>query len=240
MLSGALHLHARPAHQLMVPRPQMVAIDVDTSVDETMATLARSSFTRIPVFKGDPANVIGIVHAKDAALRLFSERPAASTRDLLRPIPMVPETLPGDRVLQALRDARAQMAIVQDEHGTAVGIITFEDVLAEMLGGGAARPPRAELVVEPLGEGKARLPGLLPIARAPPWLPIPDGSEAHTVAGLVLEHAGGIPRVGDVIVLGGLRLSIERMTGRRVDSVIVEGLPHDEDPGSAPGGDARG
>lgn len=225
MLAGALHLRERAAHQLMVPRAQVHALDVATPVKDSIAMVTSAPYTRIPVYEGDVANVIGIVHAKDVALRAFTDQPARSTRELARSVPFVPETLDGDRVLRALRASRAQMAIVQDEHGAAVGVITFEDVLAEMLGGTTARPPRADLVIERVDPDRVRLPGLLPISRAPHWLPVPEDSDAQTVAGVVIERAGRIPRPGDVVLLGDLKITVEAMTARRIDSLIVEGAP---------------
>ena len=236
MLAGALHLRARPAHQLMVPRAQVVAMSVDVPVDDALTTVMDAPYTRIPVYEGDPANVIGILHAKDVALRTFLGRPASVTRELVRPVTVVPETLTGDRVLKMLRESRSQMAVVQDEHGAAVGVLTFEDVLAEMLGGAAARPPRAELVIERLDASRVRLPGLLPITRAPAWLPVPADTEAQTVAGLVLEKLLRVPKTGDEVSLGRLRLRVERMTGRRIESVVVEGAPPDDESDAAPEG----
>lgn len=229
MLAGALHLRERAAHQLMVPRAQVHALDVAMPVTEALAAVTSAPYTRIPVYQGDVANIIGILHAKDVALRAFTGQPARSTRELARSVPFVPETLDGDRVLRALRASRAQMAIVQDEHGAAVGVVTFEDVLAEMMGGTTARPPRADLVVERIGPDRVRIPGLLPVSRAPQWIPVPEDSDAQTVAGIVIELAGRIPRPGDVVRLGDLRITVEAMTARRIDSLVVDGAPVDEE-----------
>lgn len=229
MLAGALHLRERAAHQLMVPRTRVHALDASTPVMAAIAAVTNAPYTRIPIYEGDIANITGIVHAKDVALHAFADQQALSTRELARPALFVPETLAGDRVLHALREARAQMAVVQDEHGAAVGVITFEDVLAEMMGGTTARPQRADLVVEQLGPGRVRLPGLLPVSRAPAWLPVPEDSEAQTVAGVVIERAGRIPKAGDIVLLDGLEITVERMTARRIDSVIVKGAPPDDE-----------
>lgn len=225
MLAGALRLRQRPAHQLMVPRPQVLALSVDTPVEAALAKVMEAPYTRIPVYADDPANIIGILHTKDLTQRAFTGPRAQHTRELVRPVVVVPDSLPGDQVLVRLREARSQMAVVVDEHGTAVGILTFDDVLAEMLGSTTLRAPRAYLTPERLPDGRVRLPGLLPITRAPAWLSAPAESEAHTVAGLVLEGLGRIPDPGDALGVGGVRLVVERMTGRRIDTVLVEGAP---------------
>lgn len=222
MLAGALHLRERPVHQLLVPRIQVVAMDVDTPLHEAIDLVAHTRYTRVPVFEHDPTNVIGMIHAKDVALRSFLDQPIGSTRDLVRPVSYVPETLPGDRALMTLRESRTQMVVVQDEHGSAVGILTFEDVLAEMLGEPSKRSLQTLRPVDRLDEGHVRVPGLVPVSRAPAWLQLPEVTDAQTVGGVFVERFGRIPHAGDELVVEGRHWRVERMSGKRIDALVVE------------------
>jgi CBS domain containing-hemolysin-like protein len=133
-LHRALRLGLRTAKQLMVPRSRLAAIDVNTSVPDVLRAVAASPYSRLPVYRGSLENVLGILHTKDVATGFVHGGPNSLTT-LLRPIVRVRDDMPADRLLTFLRERRSHQAVVVDENGRVSGLITLEDVLAELLGG---------------------------------------------------------------------------------------------------------
>jgi putative hemolysin len=152
-LYRALRLGLRTANQLMVPRSRLAAIEVDIPYDQVLRAVATSPYSRLPVYRRSLDNVVGILHTKDVVMD-FVQGHRGSMTSLLRPIVRVRDRMPADRLLAFLRERRSPQAIVVDEDGHVQGLITLEDVLAELLGGVAdefksvrarpARPPRGE------------------------------------------------------------------------------------------------
>jgi CBS domain containing-hemolysin-like protein len=147
-LHRALRLGLRTAAQLMVPRSKLAAIDVDMPYDHVLRAVATSPYSRLPVYRGSLDNVLGILHTKDVVMD-FVDGDRGSVTSLLRPIVRVRDRMPADRLLAFLRERRSHQAVVVDKDGQVEGLITLEDVLAELLGGVAdefksvgARPPR--------------------------------------------------------------------------------------------------
>jgi CBS domain containing-hemolysin-like protein len=133
-LHRALRLGLRTAKQLMVPRSRLAAIDVDTPLPDVLRAVAASPYSRVPVYRGSLENVLGILHTKDVVTGFVHGGPGSLTT-LLRPIVRVRDDMPADRLLTFLRERRSHQALVLDENGRVAGLITLEDVLAELLGG---------------------------------------------------------------------------------------------------------
>ncbi len=134
-LHRALRLGLRTARQLMVPRERVAMIDAVTPFADVVQLVAASPYSRLPVFRGNPENVIGILHTRDLAIRSVQPEPPETVTPLLRPIVRAAETMPVDRLLALLREKRSHQALVTNERGAIVGLITLEDVLTELLGG---------------------------------------------------------------------------------------------------------
>jgi putative hemolysin len=131
-LHKALQLRRRTARELMVPRERLVLLDGDQPFEEIVRAVASSPYTRLPVWRGNPSNVIGMLRTKDLAVGYLS-----GTHDidnLIRPIAGVPASMPADRLIGFLRERRAHSALVIDEHGEIEGLITIEDVLSALIG----------------------------------------------------------------------------------------------------------
>jgi len=134
-LRRALRLGARRARDLMVPRSQIVALDIGTPVAEVLRLVAESPFTRFPVYRGGSLDqTIGILHTKDVLLRQMEGGPIDTLTDLVRPVCKVPAHAPADHVLVLLRERRTQLAVVVGEGEVTVGLISLEDVLSEVFG----------------------------------------------------------------------------------------------------------
>jgi len=134
-LHRALRLGLRTASQLMVPRARLSAVDVETPVNEVMHRVGGSAFSRFPVFRGELDNALGMLHTKDVVTEYVKGMRIRSLISLIKPIARVPHDMPADRLLAFLRERRTHQAIVTDELGRVAGLITLEDVLADLLGG---------------------------------------------------------------------------------------------------------
>ena len=134
-LHRALRLGLRSARQLMVPRERLAAIEASTRFDEVARIVAASPYSRLPVYRGSPDTIVGILHTKDIVMDYVAGGRRESIIPLLRPIVRVRDTMPADRLLTFLRERRSHQALVVDQQGQVVGLITLEDVVAELLGG---------------------------------------------------------------------------------------------------------
>ncbi len=132
-LHRALRLSLRKARDFMVPLDRLTLVDVSASWDDVLSTVAASPFSRIPVYRGERDQIVGTLRVKDLVNRYIAEGPTPLDR-LMRPLVNAPESLPADRVIGLLRERRAHQAIVVDSGGRAVGLITIQDLLAELLG----------------------------------------------------------------------------------------------------------
>ena len=134
-LHRALRLGLRTASQLMVPRARLVAIDIATPLEQVPRFVAASPYSRFPVYRTDLDDVVGMLHTKDVVTEHVKGMGRRSLAAMLRPIPRVPHDMPADRLLTFLRERRSHQALVTDVEGRVSGLITLEDVVAELLGG---------------------------------------------------------------------------------------------------------
>ena len=131
-LHKALQMRRRTARELMVPRDRLVLLDADQPFDEIVRAVASSPYTRLPVFRGKPSNVIGMLRTKDLAVGYLSGTHVID--GLLRPIATVPAAMPADRLIGFLRERRAHGVLVTDEEGKLAGLVTLEDVVSALIG----------------------------------------------------------------------------------------------------------
>lgn len=221
-LSQALQLGRRTAKQLMVSRRFVRALDVATAPDAVLALAERTPHSRLPVFRETIDDIVGILHTKDLVARFAAHGHVTGWQELVRPMAVVPATMPADRLVAEMRARRARQALVVDEFGGVDGIVTLEDVLWELVGdvGDEFRP--GEPGAEPLADGRVRLPGAMRIDEAAPWHGARwDGSSATTVGGLVLDELGRVPLPGERLEVQGVAVEVERMDGPAVASVLV-------------------
>jgi putative hemolysin len=229
-LRRALQLGIRPARHLMVPRPQIAAIEIGTPMPEVVRAVSESPYTRLPVYRGTIDNVVGMVHTRDLFTRYLEGRPV-TLEELLRPILIVHEGVTADRLLTLMRERRSHQAVVADEFGGVAGLVTLEDVLTEVMGDVADEFKTDEPRPERLPDGRVRLPGFLRVDEAEPWIGALLEGEADTVGGRVVEELGHLPEPGERVVVDGVELEVEEVTNHAVASLIA--TPRDtgdEDP----------
>ena len=223
-LQRALRLAQKTARHLMVPRPQIERVDINTP-PATLLTLASTSpYSRLPVYSGTVDNVVGIVRTKDVVASLVNEGTAATIGPLVRPIATVPEGMTVDGLLRVFREQRTHVALVVDEHGGTEGLVTLDDVLMELLGEVGDEFKAPDPTAEELADGQWRLPGALSATDASALLGTTWDADATTVGGLVTAELGHLPGVGDQLDFAGFGWVVERMSGRAVDSVVATRL----------------
>jgi putative hemolysin len=220
-LQRALRLNLRQAKQLMVPRPRIEAIDMETPLNEVIGIAAQSPYSRLPVYRDSVDNVVGVLHTKDLVRWFVGESRELSLAAVMRPIASVHESVTADRVLRVLRERRTHQALVVDEFGGTAGLLTLEDVLSELLGEVGDEFKTGDRHPETLPDGRVRLPGEMPVDDAAALLRAPWETEATTVAGLVTEALGHIPVAGETVTIGDVELEVEQVSGRALTSVLA-------------------
>jgi len=234
-LERALRLNLRPARQLMVPRPRLAALDIDTPLDEVLRTVSQSPYSRLPVYKGSIDNAVGVLHTKDLALRYAAAGLPPSLDSIIRPLASVHESVTADRLLRTMRERRTHHALVVDEFGGTSGFVTLEDVLAELLGAVGDEFKPGDVAPERLPDGGLRLPGAIRVDDAASLLGETWESDATTLGGYVMASLGHVPVPGEHVLAGRFDIEVERVVHHAVESVIARAV---EPPPAAEKGEA--
>jgi CBS domain containing-hemolysin-like protein len=220
LLTGAISFSDRSVSEVMVPRPDVVAIPIDITPAEAETKVLEEGFSRLAVYRKDLDDVVGFIHAKD----LLSVRPTDRHRplaaELVRPLLSVPESARVGPLLTEMRRARNHMALVVDEHGGTAGLVTLEDLAEELVGDIRDEHEEGEFDVRTIGENWYLVSGSVrPDQLAESLgLGLPEG-EYETLGGFVMDSLGRIPHQGDRVEHEGWTMRVRRMEGRRVDEV---------------------
>lgn len=216
---------------VMVPRVRVDALLLDAGADEVRRLVAEHGHTRFPVHRGDLDEIVGILHVKD-----FIERDvlggSLALRSLVRRVPRVPEAIPVERLLASFKRLHVHMAIVLDEHGGTSGIVTLDDLLAEVVGEvdddfDADEPPD----VEDLGDGRFLVDGGMPLHRFNERFSAAlDSERSTTLAGIVLERMQRVPAEGDEAIADGFVLRVHMMEDLAIRRLVVERRDRLEEP----------
>lgn len=227
-----LDLRTLVAREVMVPRGLVVSLPLEADLDEVLRTMSENNYSRVPIFKESPENIVGIVHYRDL-LRVWRERRFANERrrtarpfhiaDWMRKPLVVPETKPINELIDQFRANHAHMAVVVDEFGTITGVLTLEDVLEQVFGEiedehDARRQPHRP------GSGTIEVEGTIPIRDLETQygidLPLEAGFE--TLAGFLLSRLGAIPKGGEQVAEGTRRFTVMAMDRNRIAKVRIE------------------
>lgn len=220
-LERGLRLSKRSVRQMMTPRSELYAIEISSPAAEVREKILASPYSRVPVYEGSLDNVIGAVDTKALAgwFAIRDEAPPLSR--MLRHIPFVPETLGALRVVRTLQERQSSKALVVDEYGVVVGIISIEDVLSHLFGDIADELKQAEPGPERLPSGAVRLPGDMPLDEAEAWLGVRWEGPASTVGGHLVAHLGRWPTVGERVRIDDVELRVVEMSPTTVRWVIA-------------------
>jgi CBS domain containing-hemolysin-like protein len=220
--------------EVMVPRPDVVAIEDDKTLRDVQALVLTHGYSRIPVYHETLDDVLGFVFAKDVLKALHQGKVDMPLRELVREAHVVPESKKVADLLREMQREHFHIALVTDEYGSVTGIVSIEDLLEELVGEITDEYDRAEPSIAQVGEGAYRVSGKTPIDDVNELLgtDLPD-EEWDTVAGLVLDLFGKIPEEGEETTFQGLRFRAEQVNGRRVVTVLITRLPKEPDEADA-------
>ena len=233
---GALDLNERAVEEIMLHRSGIEMINADDDPQDILQQCLHSSHTRLPVFQGDPENIVGVIHAKDLLRAMYKiiggpEGDASKLRtfklsDVAMKPYFVPETSTLDEQMRQFLRRRTHFALVVDEYGSLQGLITLEDILEEIVGEITDEfDPAEDQTVTPEADGQYTIDGAMTIRdlnRATDWN-LPD-DEANTVAGLVIHEAQMIPTVGQVFSFHGFRFEVTERDGNRITGLKIRPL----------------
>jgi CBS domain containing-hemolysin-like protein len=220
----------------MIPRHDMVSIAADATLDQVLRTMIEQQHSRLPVYEGAPEKIIGLLHYKDL-LPIWQERRRAilssrtsrafNIKRVMRRVMVVPESKPVSQMLEEFRRGHSHMAIVVDEFGTIVGMLTVEDVLEQIVG--RIEDEHDEKVERPETEAaEVELDGATRIRdlESEFGIEVPSGAGFETLAGFLLFQRGEIPKAGDSIEYDGRRYTVLEMDRNRIARVRIEKPPN--------------
>ncbi len=244
---SAIELGQVQVREIMVPRPDMHVLPVESTLDEVMRAFATTQRSRIPVYRGSEDQILGFVHIKDMLWvlldreRRLEENLSPSPFDLrrvLREVLIVPETKPADELLLELRSHHVGLALVVDEFGSILGLVTLEDILEQVVG---EIHDEFDVVERPLtlADGAVIFDAGLNVRDLDTQynITLPEDPAYATVGGFVLDQLGFIPRGGESFEYGSFRFTVVEMDGRRVARVKIERMRHlteNRKPGESP------
>jgi CBS domain containing-hemolysin-like protein len=231
MLSGVFHLHEQEARQVMTPIPAVVTVDISENVETAVRRSLQSGHTRLLVTEEENTDrVRGIVHLNALVRLMMTEGPEAPIAPAVKDALIVPETKPLDDLLADLQRERTELAVVVDEYGRTVGIVTVEDIIEEIVGEIADETDPAGGSVRRLANGDWYVRGHVPITDLADYgLELPSGSDAYnSVGGFVFAELGRLPKRGDVVQANGYSLRVESVRENRVEAVRIR----DDEPNS--------
>jgi putative hemolysin len=221
LIQSVVEFSGKTVRDAMRPRPAMFAVPIDTTVERFIEMLRAKHYSRVPVYEGSIHNIKGIVYAQDV-LQVSDTEAHTRTLDTLmrRDVYFVPESKLGSDLLREMQKQNIRMAIVVDEYGGVAGLVTIEDLVEEIVGEIRDERDKPEIVRE--GERSFIVSGGMDVDRLDELFGTkPDAKESATIAGLVSEMAGRIPRKGEVVEGDGLRFEVVESTDRKIERVRV-------------------
>ncbi len=233
MLRSIMRFGDTLVREIMVPRIDMVAVEVDTPLDEATDLFIRTGFSRVPVYREKIDNIIGLLYAKDLlAIWREGHEGERTLRSLVREAYFVPEAKKVDELLAEMQHRRMHMALVVDEYGGIAGLVTLEDIVEEIIGEIQDEYDAEEEVddIRPVGEGEYLLSGRADIDDINEALGAAFPSEdADTLGGLLLSATGHMPSEGEEVRIGDFLFTIRKVDQRRIMLVHARRVPPQED-----------
>lgn len=221
------------AREIMVPRIDMLALEVNTPLDEVVDAIGGSGHSRIPVYEDTIDNVIGLLYAKDLLSYLHHKNPFTSLRDVMRPAYFVPEAKKLDELLPEMQSSRTHIAIVVDEYGGVAGLVTLEDILEEIIGEIRDEYDQSEeLPFQKISDDEYIFQGNIDLDDFNELMGTKiEKDMADTLGGLMYGLIGRVPVGGEQVELEGVQLTVEHVTGRRIQKVHAKKIEAQETEG---------
>jgi CBS domain containing-hemolysin-like protein len=240
MLQNVFLFGDRQVREVMIPRPDIVGVEVHATMQELLELFAEASHARFPVFEGDLDNIVGIIAIKDVlrALAQDSQGSDETVRRLARPADFVPETVAVSDLLAQMRASQNQMAVIIDEYGGTSGIVTLEELVEEIVGRLSDELATVEEPVIQMADGTIEVQAQLRVDELNDRLDLslPEGEDYETVAGFLLFQMQRVPVIGETLCYRDLELTITSMKGPKIEKLRIER----RNPGVAPSATEKG
>jgi putative hemolysin len=225
LIEQVVEFSDKRVREVMTPRPDIVAIPADATLEELHAKVVETKFNKIPVYEKSLDDIFGVVYAQDLLHVADQDLPRRKVRELAKPALFIPETKAGSELLREMRQKGQPLAVVIDEHGTVAGIATIEDLVEEIVGksGNDGKPPAPDVVRE--ADGGLVMRGSMAIGTVEELLGIKFGDKTDeavtTLAGLLSHASGKVPAPGDKVDLEGHRFEVLEANQRKVLRVRI-------------------
>ncbi|TAK94695.1 MAG: HlyC/CorC family transporter, partial [Verrucomicrobia bacterium] len=224
VILNALDLRRRVAREVMRPRQELTVLSTEASIAECLDVAEKSRFSRFPICdSGDLDKTLGVVHIKDLYAQRLKARSAAELLPAARKLIYVPETARLEKLLQLFLDRKLHMAVVVDEYGGTVGLITLENILEEIVGQIQDEFDQETPLAVRKGEAEWEITGTLPLHELEDLLGerVPEEG-VTTTSGWITQRLGGFPKPGDTLSVGQFDLRVESLDGTRVEKVLLK------------------
>lgn len=234
MVRNVFRLDDRQIGSLMVPRRDVVSLDVNLPWEENARRIEASGHTRYPVVRGGMREILGVIGARRILARTLHGQTPDLQKDLQPPV-FVPESLTGMELLQNFRSSNVQLAFVVDEYGEVLGIVTLRDVLEAITGEFSPQHPEDQWAVM-REDGSWLLDGLIPIPELKDRLNlkvVPEEERYHTLSGMLMMLLGRLPQTADSVEWEGWRFEVMDMDGKRIDKVLAARISENDKRGEA-------
>ena len=232
MISSIFEMGDKTVADVMVPRTDIVGLDVNTTAQELLDRITTVGHSRIPVYEGSADNIIGILYVKDVFRRIARGDRQLELRQFLRPAVFVPETKKVDALLREMQKGKVHIAIVVDEYGGTAGLVTIEDLVEEIVGEIRDEYDVEHELVLPVSENEALMDARIPFedVRETFALEVQPTEAYDTLGGFVTAQLGRFPRQGESFEAAGARFVVETIDGKRIRRVRVTRLQPSPEP----------
>lgn len=222
MIRDILDLGDMSVYEIMTPRVDMMLVEDEETGRTALERMRGTGYSRLPVFRDDIDDIVGIVHYKDLIGPLMDGRIDEPVTKFMFEAMFIPETKDVFPLLSEMQQQRRQMAIVVDEYGGTAGLITIEDIVEEIVGEIIDETDHDRELVAPIGEGTWRADGSLPVEDALElgW-PVEESDDYETIAGWLLDAVDVVPKTGQQFEIGGFLFKIEKMRRSRISTIRV-------------------
>lgn len=224
MLDGVFKISEKKVYEIMTPRTDAICLEASQTLDEAIQLIGEKGHSRIPIFEGSIDNIIGVLYAKDL---LNIDSTTAPVTKFARDVVFIPETKPIETLLQQMKLAKFHLAIVVDEYGGMAGLVTFEDIIEEIVGDIQDEYDNEESRIQKIGEHHYQVDASVDVDDLPEEIlrELPKTQEDYdTVGGFVLDALGAFPKKGQTFTYGELEVTVTQIRKRRIISVQIKRL----------------
>ncbi|MBE5040162.1 HlyC/CorC family transporter [Ructibacterium gallinarum] len=230
LIKSAIEFNDLETGDILTPRVDLTAIDIDEDPQALYRIFMESNFSRIPVYKDTIDNIVGVVHQRDFFIMLRTR--GQKLTDIIKPVIFVSESIKISRLIKHLQKSQAHMAVVTDEYGGTMGIVTMEDILEELVGEIWDEHDDVIQDIEKLGENEYMVLGGADVEEVFELFGLKCDVEQNTVNGWAMDRLEKLPEVGDSFIDHNLQVTVKELDGRRIGKVLIHFIPLEDDASS--------